>query len=213
MFTTPIIISASHFIQRTSENRRVKEIRVEGFDQVFVVLEREKITLAPHWPKAVKKEQLAAYLNQSHFVLSELSDGSYHLTTNLRLCGGGNNPSKRAPPPAQPRRVVMLTPSVRRYSIMVADENQQAYHALYQRLFQCAMDYANNRSNDNHQKLMEAKNALADRINSSHTPTWDPEATIWLTKIKMINSREDSETWNEVARIFEAAKNFSLQNF
>lgn len=83
-----IILSASEFIQRTSEEGRVQQIHIYEFNQVTLILDknREKGCFTD-FPK-MDREQLAAFIKQAHLLVTELSDGDFKIAANLRLLGG-----------------------------------------------------------------------------------------------------------------------------
>ena len=94
----PVKLSTSRFTEVSfTSKKQVKEIQIHAYDKVTLLLEGgRKVAVAPHFldlPK-VNNEKLAKYLTYTHFVVSELSHGSYKLTASLRLKGGGSVPSK-----------------------------------------------------------------------------------------------------------------------
>lgn len=91
-------ITVTHFAQRTAPERQVREILVEGFNDVVVVLEGgNQISVPKHFlnlPRTEDKKKLAEYVKASCFAITELSDGTYKVTSHVRGLGGGLSCSK-----------------------------------------------------------------------------------------------------------------------
>ncbi len=119
----------------TSYKNPVKHLQIFGFNDVLLTLNNnEKVVVSPCFIKCtkMKAEKLAIYLRQTHVLVTGLSDGSYQVTINPNLLGGG---PKREIHTAAIRQDVALMKSVltkkvpSRYPIdIVDDEGTTALH-------------------------------------------------------------------------------------
>lgn len=91
------LVTISEFVEISPE-KRVKEIQVYSRNEVVLSLEgNHQVAIEPCFLDLpnICGDSLAEYLSQTHFVVTELADGSYKMTATPRLLGGGCGQSKQ----------------------------------------------------------------------------------------------------------------------